>query len=310
MTEAGLRHGVMPVAPTIFDEDEALDLDGQCRVVDYLVAAEVDAICILANYSEQFSLDDGERVAIMEASMGRAAGRVPIIVTTSHFSARVAAARTRDACERGASIAMLMAPFFGTSVRATEDDVVEYFKRVAGDLEIDLMIQDAPMSATPLPVSLLARIAREVSQVRYVKVEVPQAATKLRALKVTAGESLPGLFDGEEGVTLIHDLDAGAIGTMPSCLVPHELGGVVRSYQAGRRDEAVREWERLLPLIHFENRHLGLQATKILLKDAGIIASDRVRSPLPIVSDAIRGEFRDLVRRLQPFALGWAASLR
>ena len=301
-----LLRGVMPVAPTVFDEDEALDLDGQARVVDYLVASGVQAICILANYSEQFALEDTERIAILETTIARAAGRIPIAVTTSHFSARVAAARTRDAQERGAALAMLMAPFFGTSVRATEEGVVEVFKRVAGDLEIDLMIQDAPMSATPLPVPLLARIAREVPQVRYIKVEVPQAATKLRVLATAAGDSLPGLFDGEEGVTLIHDLDAGSIGTMPSCVVPHELATVVRAHEAGRRDEAVREWERLLPLIHFENRHLGLRATKILLRDAGIIASDRARAPLPDVSDAIRAEFRELVRRIRPFALEWA----
>lgn len=301
-----LLRGVMPVAPTVFDEDETLDLDGQGRVVDYLVASGVDAVCILANYSEQFALDDAERVAIVETTIARAAGRIPIAVATSHFSARIAAARTLDAQRRGASMAMLMAPFHGTSVRATEDGVVEYFKRVAGDVEIDLMIQDAPMSATPLPVPLLARIAREVPQVRYVKVEVPHTATKLRALSAAAGDSLPGLFDGEEGVTLIHDLDAGAIGTMPSCVVPHELGGVVRTYRAGRRDDAVREWERLLPLIHFENRHLGLRATKILLRDAGIIASDRARAPLPDVSESIRAEFRELVRRTRPFALEWA----
>ena len=115
MTEANPLRGVMPVAPTVFDDDERLDLDGQRRVVDYLVAAGVDAICILANYSEQFSLDDEERVAIIEATMAHADGRVPITVTTSHFSAQVAAARTRDASQRGASMVMLTAPFFGTS---------------------------------------------------------------------------------------------------------------------------------------------------------------------------------------------------
>lgn len=222
MTDRSQLRGVMPVAPTVFDDDEALDLDGMGRVVDYLVAADVDAICILANYSEQFSLDDGERVAIIEASMARAAGRVPVAVTTSHFSARVAAARTRDACQRGASIAMLMAPFFGTSVRATEEGVVEYFKRVAGDLEIDLMIQDAPMSATPLPVAPLTRIAREVPQVRYVKVEVPQAAGKLRALAAAAGESLPG-SGRDDGVGRAHR-DAGGVAAVGRALVAQ--GGV------------------------------------------------------------------------------------
>lgn len=300
-----LLQGVMPVAPTVFDDAEALDLEGQARVVDYLVDAGVDAICILANYSEQFSLEDAERTAVIDAVVARAAGRVRIAVTTSHFSARIAAARTRDAQARGASLAMLMAPFFGTTVRATEDGVVEYFKRVADGLEIDLMIQDAPMSATPLPVTLLARLAREIPQVRYVKVEVPQTADKLRALSAAAGPSLPGLFDGEEGITLIHDLDAGAIGTMPSSIVPHELGRVVREFLVGRRDSAVEAWERVLPLIHFENRHLGLQASKILLKEAGVIGSDRARAPLAVPSEPIRSQFLDLARRLEPFVLGW-----
>ena len=37
-----LLRGVIPVAPTVFDEDEALDLNGQNRVIDYLLAAGVD----------------------------------------------------------------------------------------------------------------------------------------------------------------------------------------------------------------------------------------------------------------------------
>ncbi len=298
--------GVMPVAPTVFAEDESLDLDGQRRVVDFLVDAEVDAVCILANFSEQFSLDDLERRAVMETVLEQAEGRVPVAVTTSHFSARIAAERCRAAEAAGASLVMLMPPFFGTTVRVGEQGVLEYFKRIADGLSIDIMIQDAPMSATPLPVPLLARIAREVPQVRYVKVEVAQAAEKLRALGRAAGEDLPGLFDGEEGVTLIPDLDAGAIGTMSSVLVAAELGRVVRDYRDGRRDSAVAAWEELLPLIHFENRQVGLRASKILLKEAGIIASDRGRAPLPDVSPEIRAQLVDLARRKDPFILRWA----
>ena len=137
---------------------------------------------------------------------------------------------------------------------------------------------------------------------------MPGTAEKLRALRAAAGDDLPGLFDGEEGVTLIPDLDAGAVGTMSSCVVPHELGRVVRSYLAGERDAAVDEWERLLPLIHFENRQCGLRATKVLLKEAGIIASDRARAPLPDLSPAIRSQLVELARRKRPFMFEWAAS--
>ena len=93
---------------------------------------------------------------------------------------------------------------------------------------------------------------------------------------------------------------------MSSCVVPHELGWVVRSYLAGERDAAIDEWERLLPLIQFENRQCGLRATKVLLKEAGVIASDRARAPLPDLSPAIRSQLVDLARRKRPFMFEWA----
>jgi hypothetical protein len=93
-----------------------------------------------------------------------------------------------------------------------------------------------------------------VPQVQYAKIEVPQAADKLHSLVSALGSSLPGPFDGEESVTLIPDLDAGARGTMPSSTVPAELGQIVRRYASGDRASAVSSWEDLLPLIHFENQ--------------------------------------------------------
>ena len=44
-----LRTGVYPIAPTPFNENGALDLDGQKRVLDCMVDQGVDGICILAN---------------------------------------------------------------------------------------------------------------------------------------------------------------------------------------------------------------------------------------------------------------------
>lgn len=301
-----VRTGVMPVAPTVFAPDESLDLDGQRRVMRFLVDAGVDAVCVLANYSEQFSLSDDERLEVLEASIDAVGGRVPVNVTTSHFSARIAAERSRQAQERGADMVMLMAPFFGTTVRCGEDDVVEYFKRVADGLEIDVMIQDAPMSATPLSVPLLARIAREVPQVRYAKIEVPRTAQKIRDLAAAAADDLPGLYDGEEAVTLIPDLQAGAIGTMCSALLPDLLGPVLDSYLAGDADTAVDAWEHALPLIQFENRQCGLRAAKAVLASGGVIASDTCRAPFEDITAQTRAALLEMARRRDLLALRWA----
>ena len=41
--------GVVPVVPTIFRDDEAVDLGGTARVVDYLMDAGAAGLCLLAN---------------------------------------------------------------------------------------------------------------------------------------------------------------------------------------------------------------------------------------------------------------------
>jgi 2-keto-3-deoxy-L-arabinonate dehydratase len=298
--------GVLPVMPTTFRDDESLDLDSQARVVDFLIDARADAICVLANYSEQFSLTDDERDEVAAHVLDHDAGRVPVIVTTSHYSSRIAARRSRRAQELGAAMVMLMPPYHGVTMNVDRDGVLEHFRTVAEAIDIPIMIQDAPMSGTQLSAAQLAELAHEIPNVQYVKVETPGAAEKLREVIRLAGDALPGPCDGEEAITLIPDLDAGARGTMPSCSVPDVLGTVVRRYHAGDRDAAVALWEEYLPLIHFENRQCGLRAAKALLREGGIIRSEATRHPFGPLPKPIRDGLLELARRRSPLVLRWA----
>ena len=121
--------GVLPIAPTPFTESGDVDFDGQRRVLDCMIDQGVDAICLLANFSEQFLLTDDERERLTELGFNHVAGRVPLIVTCSHFSTRVAAERGRRAASLGASMLMLMPPYHGVSLRADEDSIVGPLRR-------------------------------------------------------------------------------------------------------------------------------------------------------------------------------------
>ena len=92
--------GVFPVVPTIFDENGALDLDGQRRCIDFMIDAGSEGLCILANFSEQFVLSDEEREELTATLLKHVGSRVPVIVTTTHFSSRICAERSRRAQER------------------------------------------------------------------------------------------------------------------------------------------------------------------------------------------------------------------
>jgi 4-hydroxy-tetrahydrodipicolinate synthase len=297
--------GVFPIAPTPFTADGDLDLDGQRRVLDCMIDQGVDGICILANYSEQFLLSDAERDTLLDLCLEQVRGRVPVIVTCSHFSTRIAAARARAAVSAGAAMLMLMPPYHGAGLRADEAAMLQHFARVADAAPVPLMIQDAPLSGVNLSVPLLVRLAREVPTVRYFKIEVPGAAAKLRSLIAAGADAIEGPFDGEESITLLADLDAGASGTMPSALLPDLIKPVLSYHRGGRRDEAAAAYARILPLINYENRQCGLRATKTVMAAGGVIRSDAVRHPLEPLHPATRAGLLELAAEANPLALRW-----
>ncbi len=297
--------GVLPIAPTPFIDTGELDLDGQRRVLDCMVDQGVDGICILANYSEQFLLTDTERDTLVELCLSHVDGRVPVIVTCSHFSSLIAAERARKAASAGAAMLMLMPPYHGATLRADEKGTFEHFARVAEAARLPIMIQDAPLSGVNLSVPFLVRLAREVPLVRYLKVEVPGAATKLRNLIEAGAELIAGPFDGEESITLMADLDAGATGTMPSALLPELIKPVLEHHRAGRRREAAAAYARILPLINFENRQCGLRAAKTVMMEGGVMKSDAVRHPLEPLHPATRKGLLELAAEVDPLALHW-----
>ena len=296
--------GVWPVVPTIFTESGDLDPEGQRRVLDCMVDQGSDGLCILANYSEQFLLSDDERETLARLCLEHVAGRIPVIVAASHFSTRIVVERSRRAASLGASMIMLMPPYHGAALRGTEDQTREQFSRAA-EAGLPIMVQDAPLSGVELGVPFLARLAREIDQVAYFKIETPQTAAKLRALIRAGGEAIEGPFDGEEAITLLADLDAGATGTMPSALVPDLLKPIVEGHRAGRRDEAAAAYARVLPLINYENRQCGLRACKAVMKAGGVIRSDHARAPLGPLAPEVRDGLMELVRGLDPVALRW-----
>jgi dihydrodipicolinate synthase/N-acetylneuraminate lyase len=233
------------------------------------------------------------------------AGRVPVIVTTTHFSSKLCAARSRRAQDMGAAMVMVMPPYHGATVRVPEDMILWFYAAISDSIDIPIMVQDAPVSGTVLSAAFLALMAREIEQVSYFKIESARAADKLRELIRLGAASVEGPWDGEEAITLIPDLDAGATGSMTGGGFPDGLRPILDDYRRGRRDLAVAGYERWLPLINLENRQCGLLAAKALMKEGGIIECEAPRHPLPLLHPDSRAMLIETARRLDAMVLRW-----
>ena len=297
--------GIFPVAPTTFTERGELDLDSQKRCIDFMIDAGSNGICILANFSEQFVLSDDERELLTRTILEHVAGRVPVIVTTTHFSTRVCAARSRRAQEAGAAMIMVMPPYHGATIRVPEAQIHAFFRELSDAIDIPIMIQDAPVSGTPLSAGVLARMAKEIANVSYFKIEVPGTAAKLRELIQLGGDAIEGPWDGEEAITMLPDLEAGATGCMSGGAYPDGLRPIFEDFHAGQREAAAARYQRWLPLINYENRQCGLLACKALMKEGGVIASESPRHPLPPLHPGTRAGLIETARRLDPLVLRW-----
>ena len=304
-TKTARWQGVFPVAPTPFTDTGELDLPSQKRCIDFMIDAGSNGICILANFSEQFVLSDDERELLTQTILEHVNGRVPVIVTTTHFSTRVCAQRSRRAQDLGAAMVMVMPPYHGATLRVTEDKNYEFFAALSSAIGIPIMVQDAPISGVTLSAAFLARMAKEIEQLCYFKIETPGAASKLRELIRLGGDAIEGPWDGEEAITLLPDLDAGATGAMTAGGYPDGIRKIIDPYFAGRREEAVAEYQRWLPLINFENRQGGLLAAKALMKEGGVIDCDAPRHPFPALHPAVRAGLLETARRLDPMVLRW-----
>ncbi|MEC8200589.1 MAG: dihydrodipicolinate synthase family protein, partial [Pseudomonadota bacterium] len=233
------------------------------------------------------------------------AGRIPIIVTCSHFSTRIAVERAKRAEETGAAMIMMMPPYHGMALKADEKGIREHFERIADAIDIPIMLQDAPLSGVTLSVRFLAELVAAIPQMAYFKIETPGAAAKIRGLIEAAGDAVKGPLDGEESITLMADLDAGATGSMSSALLPELIKLVIEGHRSGRRDEASAQYARILPLINYENRQCGLRACKTVMKEGGVITSDYVRHPLEPLHPATKDGLLELARELDVIALRW-----
>ena len=297
--------GLFPVVPTPFTETGELDLASQKRCVDFMIDAGSNGLCILANFSEQFLLSDDEREVLTRTILEHVAGRVPVIVTTTHFSTKVCAERSRRAQDMGAAMLMVMPPYHGATFRVGEPQIQAFYQQLSDAVRIPIMVQDAPAAGTPLSAAFLARMATEIEHVSYFKIETAGAAAKLRELIRLGGDAIEGPWDGEEAITLVPDLDAGATGAMTGGGFPDGIRPILDAWREGRREEAIAGYERWLPLINIENRQCGFLAAKSLMKEGGIIDCEAPRHPWPAVHTAGRALLIETARRLDALALRW-----
>lgn len=284
--------GVFPIVNTTFHDDGTIDLESQRRLVRFLLDCGAHGLGLFGVASEGYTLSGAERTELLRVILKEVDGRVPVIASTGHTGTDVAVALSLEAEAAGADAVMVLPPYF---LRPDAEGIFHYFRSISDRLRIPIMVQDAPlMTQVAMGSPLLARMGKELEQVRLVKVEAPPTAPKISEVLALANNSL-FLHGGMNGQFLIEELGRGSRGTMPGSDLTDMFVRVWNFYEAGDTAAARREFNRHLPLIRYELQPgLGVSVMKHNLHARGVIASPRVRHPTRALDEAGQRELAEL----------------
>jgi 4-hydroxy-tetrahydrodipicolinate synthase len=288
--------GVFPILVTPFDEQGRVDEESLRRLIDFNIDAGVHGLGVALG-SEIFKLSEAERDAVTRLVVEQVRGRVPVVINTGAPGTDLAVQYSRRAEELGADALMIIPPNF---MPASAPEVLEYYGAISSAVNIPIFLQDVP--SAPIPAPLARQLAEQCEHVRYIKVETVPITTKVADMVEKAGDQLV-VFGGAGGGYFIEELRRGSRGTMPFCTQPEAFVQVWDLMLAGdeRGARAVFD-EFIAPINRIGGQGSGIfyYVHKELLRQRGIIATNKVRSPAPPVEEMTKRELQALIEQLYP----------
>lgn len=291
--------GVFVIAPTPFLPDGALDLDSTDRMTDAFIAAGASGMTILGVMGEAPKLTEVESLAFVGRVIGRAAGRIPVVVGASAPGFAQMKAIARGAMDLGAA-GIMVSPTPGLK---GDEAVITYIAQAMDVVDAPFVLQDYPqLTGITMTAPMIARMAQDPRMV-MLKAEDWPGLDKLTAIRRMEAEGkMPrvAILGGVGGQFLPEELARGADGIMTGYAYPEMLVKVCALMWAGQRDAAQDLFDTHLPLIRTEVQPgLGLAIRKYVLKKRGIIAHDTLRAPGPKLTKETAGEVDYLMARLE-----------
>jgi dihydrodipicolinate synthase/N-acetylneuraminate lyase len=291
--------GVYPILSMPFDDKGRIDVEDLQREVEFCIGAGAHGLGI-AMASEIFKLSEAERDLATRTVVEQAQGRAKIVVNTGAQGTDLAVQYSQRAEELGADALMVIPP---TAMPTTSGQVREYYRCISDAINVPIFIQD--ISTAPVPPAMCVQIARESEKACYAKVETPPTPPRVTEAKQLGGDDLI-IFGGAGGIFYIEELRRGSVGTMPGATIPEVFRKVWDLYSDGKDEEAMRYFNRYIPLLKQLGQGLGIayHLTKEVMRLRGIFKTAYVRHPAAPPDEVAYRETRRLMEALELEGVG------
>jgi 4-hydroxy-tetrahydrodipicolinate synthase len=290
-------HGVITAMVTPFDAEGEVDLDSARRVARHLAENGSHGVVVAGTTGESPTLDDEEKLALLEAVQDEVGDRLTVICGTGSNDTRHSVELTRRAAEAGADAVLVVTPYYNkpnaAGVRAHFETVAE----AAGSTPV-VLYNIPSRTVINVPPDALGELGRAVENIVAVKQANDDDLGSINGLDVLAGND--NVF--------LRTLEAGGVGgiLVSSHLVGPEMRQIYESHLAGDSAHASELDAKLRPIYEATTVTANPIPVKAALEMLGVIEG-HLRLPMVPASQAERASVRDALESYGLLVAGGAA---
>lgn len=231
---------VTPMTP------EGVDYEALERFIEFQIASGINALVAVGTTGESATLTPDERKAVINFTIEKVAGRVPVIAGTGTNNTLHAIDYSVAAAKAGADALLVVTPYYN---KATQGGLIAHFTAIADAVDKPIILYNVPSrTGCNLLPATVAKLAKHPNIVGIKEASGNMA--QVVELARLCGDEI-AIYSGEDGLT-VPILSMGGQGTISvlSNVAPKEAVAMTNAFFAGNVAEAARIQCKTLPLIN------------------------------------------------------------
>jgi 4-hydroxy-tetrahydrodipicolinate synthase len=271
----------------------AVDFDAMGRLIDFQLENGTQGLVPCGTTGESPTLSHAEQDKVIEFTVERSAGKVPVIAGTGSNNTAEAVRLTQHAKEAGADACLVVNPYYN---KPPQRGMYEHIAAL-GEVGLPIVLYNIPgRTSIELTAETIIRMYNEIDQVIAVK----EATGKLNAASAIAAGCDITIISGDDSLTLpICSVGGSGVISVLANILPAEVRKLTDAMLAGDMKAATAQHLRLYPLFKGMFVETNPIPVKAALAMAGMIENE-LRLPLVPLAEKYRA---DLAELLKPFGV-------
>lgn len=229
---------------TPFNEGK-VDFTALDKLLQFHLDNATDAVVVCGTTGEASTLADPEHLAVIDYSVKKIGGKIPVIAGTGSNDNAHAIEFSKEAERLGADAVLLVTPYYN---KATQKGLVKHYTKIAESMSLPCILYNVPSrTGTDLKPETV-KILSEIDNIVAVK-EATGDISRVLKIKALCGDSID-IYSGNDDI-VVPTLAAGGKGVISvmANIAPRQMHDMIELYFDGKAEEALAEQIRMLPVI-------------------------------------------------------------